>query len=110
MAMAGPATQAEGTRSSGPLTLSLAEQIAARLSERIVDGSYAPGQRVMEQAVSAAEPAAWVKAQAIESQVEFAQMPARIGSGALAGLGAMGLTMAIVGLCALAAWHRCLRG
>jgi DNA-binding GntR family transcriptional regulator len=36
-----------------PLTLSLAEQIAARLSERIVAGSYAPGQRVMEQVVSA---------------------------------------------------------
>lgn len=37
---------------SGPLTLSLAEQIAARLSERIVSGSYAPGERVMEQAIA----------------------------------------------------------
>lgn len=35
-----------------PLTLSLPEQIAARLSERIVSGSYTPGQRVMEQAVA----------------------------------------------------------
>ena len=35
-----------------PLTLSLAEQIAARLSERIVTGIYAPGQRIMEQAVA----------------------------------------------------------
>lgn len=35
-----------------PLTLSLAEQIAARLSERIVSGSYAPGQRIMEQALA----------------------------------------------------------
>lgn len=36
----------------GPLTRSLAEQIAARLSERIVSGAYAPGQRVMEQAIA----------------------------------------------------------
>jgi DNA-binding GntR family transcriptional regulator len=35
-----------------PLTLSLVEQIAARLSERIVTGIYAPGQRIMEQAVA----------------------------------------------------------
>lgn len=39
-------------RQPGPLTLSLAEQIAARLSERIVSGEYAPGQRVMEQAIA----------------------------------------------------------
>lgn len=36
-----------------PLTHSLAEQIAARLSERTVSGAYAPGQRIMEQAVAA---------------------------------------------------------
>lgn len=36
-----------------PLTHSLAEQIAARLSERIVSGAYSPGQRIMEQAVAA---------------------------------------------------------
>ncbi|HTE15567.1 MAG TPA: GntR family transcriptional regulator [Burkholderiales bacterium] len=35
-----------------PLTLSLVEQIATRLSERIVDGVYAPGQRIMEQAIA----------------------------------------------------------
>ncbi len=35
-----------------PLTHSLAEQIAARLSERIVNGLYTPGQRVMEQAIA----------------------------------------------------------
>ena len=35
------------------LTQSLAEQIAAQLSERIVTGAYAPGQRIMEQAVAA---------------------------------------------------------
>ena len=35
-----------------PLTLSLAEQIATRLSERIVTGVYAPAQRVMEQAIA----------------------------------------------------------
>lgn len=40
-------------RAEGPLTQSLPEQIAARLSERIVSGSYAPGQRIMEQAVAA---------------------------------------------------------
>lgn len=37
---------------TGPLTHSLAEQIAARLSDRIVSGIYAPGERVMEQAVA----------------------------------------------------------
>lgn len=40
-------------RSAAPLTQSLPEQIAARLSERIVTGAYAPGQRIMEQAVAA---------------------------------------------------------
>jgi DNA-binding GntR family transcriptional regulator len=35
------------------LTLSLPEQIATQLSERIVAGAYAPGQRIMEQAVAA---------------------------------------------------------
>lgn len=39
-------------RAEGPLTQSLPEQIAARLSERIVSGAYAPGQRIMEQAVA----------------------------------------------------------
>lgn len=37
---------------SAPLTQSLPEQIAARLSERIVSGAYAPGQRILEQAVA----------------------------------------------------------
>ena len=36
-----------------PLTQSLPEQIAARLSERITAGSYAPGRRVLEQEVAA---------------------------------------------------------
>jgi len=36
-----------------PLAHSLAEQIAARLSDRIVSGGYAPGQRIMEQAIAA---------------------------------------------------------
>lgn len=39
-------------RSGAPLTLSLPEQIAAQLSERIVSGAYTPGQRVMEQAIA----------------------------------------------------------
>lgn len=38
---------------STPLTQSLPEQIAARLSERIVSGACAPGQRIMEQAIAA---------------------------------------------------------
>ena len=37
---------------AAPLTLSLVEQIATRLSERIVGGVYVPGQRIMEQAVA----------------------------------------------------------
>jgi DNA-binding GntR family transcriptional regulator len=41
------------TLETAPLTQSLPEQIAARLSERIVSGNYAPGQRVMEQALAA---------------------------------------------------------
>lgn len=47
------AGQVSGAVSSAPLTLSLPEQIAARLSERITTGVYAPGRRVMEQEVSA---------------------------------------------------------
>jgi|SRR5882672_21611 len=46
------AGQAGGGTSTAPLTLSLPEQIAARLSERITAGVYAPGRRVMEQEVS----------------------------------------------------------
>jgi len=46
------AGQAGAGVSSAPLTLSLPEQIAARLSERITTGVYAPGRRVMEQEVS----------------------------------------------------------
>ena len=41
------------TAPDAPLTLSLPEQIAARLSERITADIYAPGRRVMEQEVSA---------------------------------------------------------
>lgn len=41
------------TQDSTPLTRSLPEQIAARLSDRIVSGAYAPGQRIMEQAIAA---------------------------------------------------------
>jgi DNA-binding GntR family transcriptional regulator len=37
---------------SDALTLSLPEQIAARLSERIISGRYAPGERIMEQALA----------------------------------------------------------
>lgn len=44
--------QATGTPPYAPLTLSLPEQIAARLSERITTGAYAPGRRVMEQEIS----------------------------------------------------------
>jgi len=43
----------EGARDRSQLTHSLAEQIAARLSDRIVSGEYTPGQRIMEQAVAA---------------------------------------------------------
>jgi DNA-binding GntR family transcriptional regulator len=46
------AGQAGAAVLGAPLTLSLPEQIAARLSERITAGVYAPGRRVMEQEVS----------------------------------------------------------
>lgn len=39
--------------SPSPLTLSLAEQIAARIAERILSAQYPPGQRIMEQALAA---------------------------------------------------------
>jgi len=47
-----PANMLTQLRQDTPLTQSLPEQIAARLSERIVSGAYAPGQRIMEQAVA----------------------------------------------------------
>lgn len=50
---AAPGPRAAAGEWGAPLTQSLAEQIAARLSERIVSGGYAPGQRIMEQAVAA---------------------------------------------------------
>ncbi len=37
---------------TAPLTLSLPEQIAAQLAARITSGAYAPGPRIMEQAVA----------------------------------------------------------
>jgi DNA-binding GntR family transcriptional regulator len=46
------ATEWAATRRA-PLTQSLPEQIAAQLSERIVNGLHAPGQRIMEQAIAA---------------------------------------------------------
>ena len=50
-----PATRAEPSpgAAAGAQMLSLSEQIAAQLAERITAGSYAPGQRIMEQAVAA---------------------------------------------------------
>ncbi len=53
--MASPMSAAEmftHLRQATPLTQSLPEQIAARLSERIVSGAYTPGQRIMEQNVA----------------------------------------------------------
>jgi len=48
-----PAPVAAPARLAGaPLTLSLPEQIAAQLAARITSGAYAPGQRIMEQAVA----------------------------------------------------------
>jgi DNA-binding GntR family transcriptional regulator len=41
------------TGSSAALTMSLPDQIAARLTERVVSGIYAPGRRIMEQALAA---------------------------------------------------------
>lgn len=46
-------TELDSAPDAAPLTQSLPEQIAARLSGRIVAGSYAPGQRIMEQTVAA---------------------------------------------------------
>lgn len=40
-------------RTAVALTRSLPEQVAARLSERIVAGAYEPGRRIMEQAIAA---------------------------------------------------------
>lgn len=46
-------TELTAAPETSPLTQSLPEQIAARLSGRIVAGIYVPGQRIMEQAVAA---------------------------------------------------------
>ena len=46
------APPAAPARAAAPLTLSLPEQIAAQLALRITSGAYAPGQRIMEQAVA----------------------------------------------------------
>jgi DNA-binding GntR family transcriptional regulator len=48
-----PEDRGTGVKPGAPLTLSLPEQIAARLSDRIIADVYAPGRRVMEQEVSA---------------------------------------------------------
>jgi DNA-binding GntR family transcriptional regulator len=48
-----PTPTAFAPAAGAPLTQSLPEQIAARLSERIVSGAYAPGQRILEQAIAA---------------------------------------------------------
>ena len=66
-----------------------------------VAGEAAGATRMVEQAVSAAVPAAWVEAQPMASQVEFARRPARLGGSALATLGGVGLAMAMVGLYAI---------
>jgi len=50
---AAPANETPLPRRTTPLTFSLPEQIAGRLSERIITGEYAPGQRIMEQAIAA---------------------------------------------------------
>lgn len=47
-----PRTPPPRTPQAAPLTLSLVEQLASRLSERIVSGQFAPGQRIMEQAIA----------------------------------------------------------
>ncbi|MEK6593001.1 MAG: GntR family transcriptional regulator [Pseudomonadota bacterium] len=46
-------TELAAAPDTAPLTQSLPEQIATRLSDRIVAGTYAPGQRIMEQTVAA---------------------------------------------------------
>ena len=48
-----PAAAAAPVLATGPLTLSLPEQIAAQLAARIIAGACVPGQRIMEQAVAA---------------------------------------------------------
>ncbi len=57
-AYAARAPSANGLRSDAgpepePLTRSLPEQIAARLAERILNGAYAPGERIREEALAA---------------------------------------------------------
>lgn len=48
-----PARSVRDTPAAGAQMLSLPEQIAAQLAARISAGNYAPGQRIMEQAVAA---------------------------------------------------------
>jgi putative ABC transport system permease protein len=69
-----------------------------------VAGPASGAVRMIERAVWSAETIAWVDAQPLEAQVQFAQRPAQIGGATLAALGAIGLTMAMVGLYAVVSY------
>jgi predicted permease len=60
--------------------------------------------RTIERAAWGADTLAWVDAQPLAAQVEFAQRPARFAGTALAALGVVGLAMAMVGLYAVVSY------
>jgi len=70
-----------------------------------VNGPAAAAARAIETALWSAGAFAWVDAQPLQSQIELAQRPARFGGAALAALGLIGLTIAMVGLYAIVSYE-----
>jgi len=71
---------------------------------RVAGPASASMARTIERAAWGADTLAWVDAQPLAAQVEFAQRPARVAGTALAVLGAVGLAMAMVGLYAVVSY------
>ena len=69
-----------------------------------VTGPASAAVRMIERAAWSADAIAWVYAQRLESQVQFARRPAQIGGAALTTLGAIGLALAMVGLYAVVSY------
>src|SRR5262249_31424560 len=69
-----------------------------------VNGPASGAVRMIERAIWSADAIAWVDAQPLRAQLDFALRPARLGGGALAALRAVAVTMAMVGLYAVGSY------
>jgi putative ABC transport system permease protein len=79
-------------------------EIGAFMFVRMAGPVSASTARTIERAAWSADTLAWVDAQPMAAQVEFAQRPARFAGAALAALGAVGLAMAMIGLYAVVSY------